>query len=156
MKSDVIQCALMALCLALAGCSETAPQAPTPANTATVFSLVEHQHGRVMGKATITSDAALFNDLAAYFQSPDIAKGNPTIISFVPAILIETDTVQINLMETQVVVSTRNSIDEAWRPAVRAKTSRDSKIEDKLRALLQTTAERNLNVSLPSDTTIRP
>ena len=83
------------------------------------------------------SDAVVFKDLVAYVKSSGFAKGESTSTAYAPSLLIETDTVQVNIMDKQVVVSTRDSADSVWHPVVRTKSSDDTQIESKVREFLR-------------------
>jgi hypothetical protein len=99
-----------------------------------VFRLVEYKGGRVVNKVDVSSGAPIFNDLVAYVNSSDIAKGDSTDVSYAPSLLIETLTVQVNIGGTQVIVSTRDAADSVMHPVVRSKTSEDSQMESKVGA----------------------
>lgn len=136
MKLKVMILCFVSMWLDVCGCGRPAPS-PSPANDATVFTVVEYHAGRQGAVAQVASDASIFAELVAYVNAPDVAKGIATRTSYAPTLLIETETIQINIKSTQVILSTREKATDVWRPAVRPKSSEDSRIESKVRAVLR-------------------
>jgi hypothetical protein len=108
-----------------------------------VLSLVDAQGGRMGSDVKVSSDAAIFKDVVAYLNSSGIEKGESTRSSYAPSLLIETDTIRVNIMGKQVVVSTRDSVESVWHQVVRSKSSDDLHIEGKVRAFLETLPPRD-------------
>jgi hypothetical protein len=133
-KHSLLLIHAFAVLLSVFGCGR--PSSP-PANKSTKILVVEcDKVGEVVREVEVPVETAAHDQLVAYLNSASIADGSFTVASYVPALLIETETVRINFRKSSVIVSTRAVRDAAWHQVQRGKAQADVKVEGMLRALL--------------------
>lgn len=69
-----------------------------------------------------------FDELLLYFREPGSTAGKGSLVSYVPALTVECDTIRMNFLGETVVVSTRASARETWSQRTRAMTADDERI----------------------------
>ena len=117
------------------------PPTPPPAGPATVCTLYVNKSQGGSGTRTLAADDPLFAEVIDYLNTPSTRSGwwgvTSNLTSYVPGLVVRTDTIKLNFQETRVIVSTRQSPDDYWRQSVRSMNAKDLRIEAKLRKHLK-------------------
>lgn len=118
----------------LSGCGGAEREAARSSiSDATVFRVSEHNSGAEVRSASVSKGDPNFEELVHYIRDPAATEGERSLVSYVPALTVECDTIRINFLEETVVVSTRASAQESWSQRTRAMTADD----EQARAILK-------------------
>lgn len=121
---------LISACLALGGCGGPDETAVRNGVAQTSNFVVREHAGGEQSRSTQIADGTLeFVELQQYLMDGTTLEGSRSMTTFTPGLVVSSETLEINFLESGVVISTRSSAAEAWSQRTRRKTSSDERIE---------------------------